>query len=310
MPHDLDWQRDGPGWPHADRSRFVQAGGLHWHVQVWPGEGHAEGCCLLLHGTGASTHSWRDLAPLLARHATVVAVDLPGHAFTGMPPGGAGSPQLGLHGMARALGALLQALDTPPPDLLVGHSAGAAVAVRMALDGHADPQRIVGLNAALLPLGGLAGQWFSPAAKLMAALPLVPRLFAWRAQSPAVLQRLLAGTGSTLDAEGQALYHRLVTDADHAAGALGMMANWDLQTFARDLHRLHTPLLLLAATHDRTVPPAQALEVLARLKPPAQARVIELPGLGHLAHEEQPALVASHILAAIGEPAPTPAACA
>jgi pimeloyl-ACP methyl ester carboxylesterase len=36
--------------------------------------------------------------------------------------------------------------------------------------------------------------------------------------------------------------------------------------------------------------------------------VIELPGLGHLAHEEQPALVASHILAAIGEPAP--AACA
>ena len=33
MPHDLDWQRDGPGWPHADRSRFVQAGGLRWHVQ-------------------------------------------------------------------------------------------------------------------------------------------------------------------------------------------------------------------------------------------------------------------------------------
>ena len=296
MPHDLDWQRDGPGWPHADRSRFVQAGGLRWHVQVWPGEGGTEGCCLLLHGTGASTHSWRDLAPLLARHATVVAVDLPGHAFTGMPPGGAGSPQLGLHGMARALGALLQALDTPPPDLLVGHSAGAAVAVRMALDGHADPQRIVGLNAALLPLGGLAGQWFSPAAKLMAALPLVPQLFAWRARDPTVLARLLEGTGSQLDATGQALYQRLVSSPAHARGALAMMANWDLPRLAADLPRLGVRLDLVVGERDHTVPPAHAPRILEALAPGARGRLALLPDLGHLAHEEDPVSVAALIL--------------
>ena len=40
---------------------------------------------LLIHGTGAATHSWRGLMPLLARHHHIVAIDLPGHAFTEMP---------------------------------------------------------------------------------------------------------------------------------------------------------------------------------------------------------------------------------
>lgn len=296
MGHDLDWQRDGPGWPHAERSRFVQAGGLHWHVQVWPAPAGVTASCLLLHGTGASTHSWRDLAPRLNRHATVVAVDLPGHAFTGMPPGGAGSPQLGLSGMARSLGALLQVLDTPMPDLLVGHSAGAAVAVRMALDGHARPERIVGLNAAVLPLGGLAGQWFSPAAKLMAAMPLVPQLFAWRARDPAVLERLLEGTGSRLDATGRALYQRLVSSPAHARGALAMMANWDLPRLAADLPRLAVRLDLVVGERDRTVPPAHAARVMQALPPGSRGRLTALPGLGHLAHEEDPQRVADLIL--------------
>lgn len=311
MPRRLDWRRDGPRWPHHEHSRFVQAGGLQWHTQWFDGPGTEAPCALLLHGTGASTHSWRALAPLLATRCRVLTLDLPGHAFTGRPPGGMGAPQLSLPGMARAVHGLLRTLDCQP-DLVIGHSAGAAIGIRMCLDALIAPRLVVGINAALLPLAGLAGPLFAPAAKLLAATPGVPRLFAWRAREPAVLQRLLQGTGSVLDAEATALYRALVGCPEHAAGALGMMANWDLQTFARDLPRLHTPLLLLAATHDRTVPPAQALEVLARLQPPAQARVIELPGLGHLAHEEQPALVASHILAAIGEPAstPAPAACA
>ena len=80
----LEWDHEGLGWPHRDASRFVRAGGLLWHVQVM-GEGPV---ILLLHGTGASTHSWRALMPLLARHFTVVAPDLPGHGFTGTPPSG------------------------------------------------------------------------------------------------------------------------------------------------------------------------------------------------------------------------------
>jgi magnesium chelatase accessory protein len=295
MPRRLDWQRDGPHWPHHERSQFVQAGGLPWHVQQFDGPRDDAPCAVLLHGTGASTHSWRGLAPLLAKHCNVLSMDLPGHAFTGLPPGGAGAPQLSLPGMARAVRDLLKTLRCSPA-LVVGHSAGAAVAIRMAIDGLIQPRLLVGLNAALLPLGGLAGQLFAPAAKVMASAPFVPRVFAWHARTPAALQRLLDSTGSTLDTEGTELYRRLVSSPAHAAGALGMMANWDLHGFARDLPRLAVPLLLMVGDKDRTVPPAQGAQVLQRLSPAAQGRCISLPGLGHLAHEEQPALVAGHIV--------------
>jgi magnesium chelatase accessory protein len=55
---------------------------------------------------------------------------------------------------------------------------------------------------------------------------------------------------------------------------------------------------LMVGAKDRTVPPVQGPQVLQRLSPAAQGRCISLPGLGHLAHEEQPELVAGHIVAA------------
>ena len=82
MPRRMDWARDGRDWPHHQHSRFVSSGGRRWHVQQWPAPSAHAPQLLLLHGTGASTHSWRDLVPLLARHAGVVALDLPGHGFT------------------------------------------------------------------------------------------------------------------------------------------------------------------------------------------------------------------------------------
>jgi magnesium chelatase accessory protein len=57
----LDWAKDGADWPNREASRFVDAAGMRWHVQVM-GQGPV---LLLLHGTGASTHSWRDVMPLL-----------------------------------------------------------------------------------------------------------------------------------------------------------------------------------------------------------------------------------------------------
>jgi magnesium chelatase accessory protein len=280
----LDWARDGADWPNREASRFIDAAGLRWHVQI-AGEGPV---LLLLHGTGSATHSWRDLFPLLARHARVIAPDLPGHGFTGSGP----LHRLSLPGMSQSLAGLLAALGERP-DLAVGHSAGAAVAIRMTLDRAIAPDTIAALNPALLPFGGLAGQLFSPLAKLLVFNPLVPRLFAWRAADRAVVDRLIRETGSTIDERGVTLYQRVVRDPDHAAGALGMMANWDLQSLATRLPELATPLVLLVGERDRTIPPAQAREVKRKL--PA-ARLITLPGLGHLAHEERPALVADLLL--------------
>lgn len=270
-------------WPNRDSSRFVRACGFSWHVQTM-GTGPV---LLLLHGTAASTHSFRDLAPLLARRFTVLAPDLPGHGMTETPA----AARLSLPGMAGAVRSLLQVLGQTPA-LVAGHSAGGAVALRMALDGAYAPRGIVGLNPALLPLSGVAGQLFSPLAKLLVGLPLLPGLFAWRARGAGVVEKLLADTGSRIDARGVELYARLIADRRHTGAALSMMAQWDLQPLMADLPRLAVPLLLLVGDGDRAVSPTQARAV-ARLVP--GARVEAMPGLGHLAHEEAPAATAAAI---------------
>jgi magnesium chelatase accessory protein len=287
MSTPLNWETDGRDWPHREASRFVSAGGLRWHVQVM-GRGPV---LLLVHGTGAASHSWRDLMPLLAPHFTVVAPDLPGHGFSAMPP----SRRMSLPGMADALHHLLAALALPP-EIAVGHSAGAAIAARLCLDGQMAPRALVSLNGALLPPSGLAGLVFMPSARLLALNPLVPRLVAWTASDRAAVQRLIDSTGSRLDARGAALYRQLVGNPAHVAGTLTMMARWDLAPLLRDLPRLKAQLTLVVGENDRTVSPREADQLRARVPALAGARVVRLPGLGHLAHEQAPDRVAAIVL--------------
>lgn len=280
----MDWKRDGRDWPNAAASRFVEAGGVRWHVQC-AGDARRP-TVLLLHGTGASTHSWRDLLPLLAVHLHVVAPDLPGHGFSGWPEDRA---SFTLPGMASGVGELMKALHAEPR-LIAGHSAGAAVAVQASLDRVLAPKVIVGLNAALVPLPGVAGAVFSPMARTLVLNPLVPRMFAWTAAWPGLLERLLDGTGSTLDPRGRELYGRLVRHPSHVAAALAMMAGWDLATLARRLPELKTALHLVVGDRDRTLPPDLAWQAAGKVR---GTRVTTLSGLGHLAHEEEPERVAA-----------------
>ena len=281
----LDWARDHAHWPHHRSSRFVAAGGLRWHVQVL-GEGDAPPLWLL-HGTGASGHSWRDLLPLLQQRHTLVVPDLPGHGFSGrLPPS-----QQSLPGMAAALGDLAQALALPPAALL-GHSAGAALAAQAVLDGRLPPALLIGVNAALLPFGGSASPLLGGLARFLSRRSLLPWLFAQRAHDPAAVRRMVAATGSQLDEHGLALYARLMRSPDHVAGALAMMGGWDLDALWPRLPRLPRPFTLLVGEADGTVPPAQARLVAAHCP---GTRVVSRAGLGHLAHEEAPAWVADQV---------------
>jgi magnesium chelatase accessory protein len=288
------WERDGRAWPNRDKSRFVDAGGLTWHVQI-AGQGPV---LLLIHGTAASSHSWGDLLPLLAERFTVVAPDLPGHGFTSAP-----APEaLSLPGMSAAVGALVQRLGLSP-EIAVGHSAGAAILARMSLDGLIVPRLLISLSGALLPLRGLAGKWFSPAAKLLARSSLAPRMVALRARRNLDgMQRLVDGTGSKLTPEGIALYRLLVSSPGHVAAALNMMANWELETLQRDLPRLVPELLLVGFSNDKTVPPEEAERAHALLP---RARLVVLGGYGHLAHEEDAARIAELIFDAVDGVPPT-----
>ena len=278
----LSLESDGRDWPHRDASRYIEAGGMRWHFQRM-GRGPT---LFLLHGAGAATHSWRDLAPLLARDFVVIALDLPGHGFT--DPMRMGRPSL--PGMARAIGVFLRALEVEP-QFVVGHSAGAAILARMALDRLIQPEALISLNGAFLPFEGLAGHLFPPMAKLLFLNPLAPRVFAWSADR-ATVGRLLRGTGSTIDARGVELYTRLFANAAHVEAVLAMMAHWNLDHLGRDIARLRTPVTLVAAAGDKAVPPTTSQAILPRLP---NATIERLRGVGHLAHEEQPALIANII---------------
>jgi magnesium chelatase accessory protein len=273
----VDAQND---WPNSDHSEFIQTQHIKWHVQRWGGSARKKTTILLLHGTGAATHSWRDVAPLLAKQHQVISVDLPGHAFTSRPS----RRWMTLEGMAASIAELLKACEVQP-DYIVGHSAGAAIAIKMALLNLSAPKKIFSFNGALLPMESLSGQLFSPIAKLLVLNPFVPRLFSWRANDPAMVTALLKGTGSDIDEKGNALYAKLIQNHQHAAGALAMMASWDLDSLKRDLPKLTTPLLLVVAENDKTILPSVAHRVKLLLP---QAQILTMKNLGHLAHEEDP----------------------
>lgn len=272
------WRPPG-GWPHADASWRVRVPPHDWHVQRLGEEGPL---LLLIHGSGGATHSWRGAMPLLARRHRVVAVDLPGQGFTR-----AGRPRFALDQMASDLWALLRAQGWAPW-AAVGHSAGAAVALRMSLDVPDPPARVVGINAALGAFEGPAGVIFPAAARALVANPLTGFAVS-RLASERLARRMLANMGSEIDAEGLRCYARLFGSAGHVQATLRMMASWDLAPLQRRLGEVAAPALLIVGEQDRAVPPSVS-EAAARRLP--RSRVARLPG-GHLVHEERPLAVAA-----------------
>jgi magnesium chelatase accessory protein len=278
-----DWEVEGRDWPNRAASRFVTVGDLRWHVQV-SGSGPA---ILLIHGAGAATHSWRGITPLLAERFTVVAPDLPGHGFTAMPP----EHGLSLPAMARRTAALIAALEVRPT-AVVGHSAGAAIALQMSLDGRFGEAPVVAINGALQPFAGAVAPLFQGLAMGLFVNPLAVRIFAGAARDRGRVARMIRGTGSEIDDAGIDLYAGLLRKPGHVAGTLGMMGSWDLRALRRALPQLNADLTLIVGDRDMAVPPSVAEDVRASLP---GAQIVTLPGLGHLAHEERPDLVASAI---------------
>ncbi|MDF1727751.1 MAG: alpha/beta fold hydrolase [Sulfitobacter sp.] len=282
MAERLDWTRHSATWPHAEHSRFIDGPRHRWHLQEM-GDGPL---LLLIHGAGGATQSWRHLMPLLAENYRIVAMDLPGQGFT--RPGA--QTRFGLEPMAQDIAALC-AQEGWVPDALIGHSAGAAIALQMTLaDGAARP--VIGLNAALGNFEGLAGLVFPVMAKALSMAPFVARLFTAQAANPQSVRRLIQGTGSKLSDEETRYYRALVGDAGHVDGTLSMMAQWDLNPLLRALPRHPSPTLLITGSADRSVPPATSARVAERMP---EARHLSLPGLGHLAHEEAADVVADPI---------------
>lgn len=271
-----------PDWPNRSAGRRLRAGAVDWWVIDTGGAGPV---ILLLHGLGASGHSFaRMIAGLVPRYRMIVP-DLPGHGCSRSMSSARSGPIT----MAEDLAKLCAALQVQP-HAIVGHSAGAVLALQLA---RGWPQaRVVGINAALGEFDGAAGVLFPVLAKGLAALPFAATGFARLWGRASTVDKLLDGTGSRVDAAGRAQYLRLVQDPAHVQGALAMMAQWDLRPVLAGLPTLPNPVLLIGASGDRAVPAALSRDWAGRMP---QARSLDLSG-GHLVHEETADGLASLII--------------
>lgn len=277
----MDWDRDLPAWPNAALSRRVAHRPHRWHVQE-AGRGPT---ALLIHGAGGATHSWRDVLPELARDLHVIALDLPGQGFTQL----GARQRCGLEHMTTDIAGLCAAQGWQP-DTIIGHSAGAAIALRLSeklASPRGQPPMVIGLNAALGHFKGVAGWLFPALAKMLALNPLTAGLFVRSVAAPGRIQSLIRSTGSDLDDRGMALYEQLIRDKGHVEATLLMMSQWKLDRLLADLPGISARTVLIAGANDKAVPPDTSKQAAERMP---NARYIELPGLGHLAHEEQPGM--------------------
>jgi magnesium chelatase accessory protein len=238
---------------------------------------------LLLHGAGGSTHSFRDLMPLLATGFRVVALDLPGQGFTQL----GARHRSGLEHTAEDI-ATLAAQEDWQPCAIIGHSAGGALALRLSqrlLSPRGQAPKVIGINPALDNFKGLAGVLFPALAKLLAAVPFTAQMVSASAANPDRIQSLISSTGSNISTYGQALYGQLISDRDHADATLTMMSQWSLDGLRADFPQMDAEALFIVGDKDKTVPPQVAVDA-ARQMP--NVRVEHMPEAGHLAHEEEP----------------------
>jgi pimeloyl-ACP methyl ester carboxylesterase len=219
---------------------------------------------LLLHGLGATAEVWDGLAELLP--GAWVAPDLPGHG---------GSPPLARYTFAAVADAVAELVD-PAGTVIVGHSFGGVVGLHLAA--RPGVRAVVGL--------GIKVAWTGE--ELARASALAARDPAWfDTRADAVARHLrLSGLDGLVPPDAPAA----------AAGVVGEDGRWrpalDPRAFgvgdpevAALLAAAPVPVLLARGEHDAMVGAAQ----LRTLAPDA----VDLPGLGHNAHVQDPAAVAA-----------------
>ena len=243
---------------------------------------------LLIHGTGASTHSWRLLIPQLREYFRVFAIDLPGHGFTKTKTHNRSS----LEKIAEDLKTLLGKEDINPK-LIIGHSAGAALAFRLALDLETNQASIISINGVLGNyFDGLSGFFYPIAAKALATNPFSAVVIAKINQLTNQTRKIRELTGSKIDEKSLDYYSRLFSNSDHLYGTLAMMSQWSLNRLTTELIDFNQATLFLIGGNDKMVEP-KALKKYTHLVKRSKIEVEE--HLGHLMHEESPDKICNYI---------------
>ena len=259
-------------------SEFTEVMGLRLHLRdSAPGDTSGRPVVLMLHGFGGSLHSFEPWAEGLAATHRVIRIDLPGAGLTGADPSGDYSDERGIE----LLAALLTQRGVARATVL-GHSMGGRLAWRFA---EAQPARVHKL--VLVAPDGFASPGFeygkAPDVGLLARAMTfaLPRAVLRMSLAPAYAQPEVVMTDALVQR-----YHDLMRAPGVRPAILARLAQLNLLPPEPLLRRIAAPTLLVWGDKDQMIPIANAQDYLKALP---NARLVVLPGVGHVPHEEAPA---------------------
>lgn len=250
---------------------FVQVAGLRLHVRDdGPKDAPA---VVMLHGFGASLHTWEDWAQALSVRHRVIRFDLPAAGLTGADPSGDYSDERSIQVVTELMDKLGVARAS-----VIGHSMGGRIAWRLAA---AQPQRVQRL--VLVAPDGFASPGFEYGkAPEVGALVELMRHVLPRAVVTMSLKPAYADPAQMTD-ERATRYHELLRAPGVRPGLIDRMRQLVLRDPVPMLQTIAAPTLLLWGEQDAMVPAANAQDYL-RVMP--RARLVLLPGVGHIPQEE------------------------
>ena len=269
---------------HPPRGSFVDIGGLRQHVVEIGANADAQKSAppiVLIHGAGCNLEDMRlALGQRLAARYRVILVDRSGLGW---------SARAGRHGSAPAaqaaiLRGMLDRLAVPRA-IVVGHSWGGALAAAFALD---HPERVAGVVLLAPPLyprlrgmTWLYALFATPLAGWLYAHTLALPLgapFIGMAMASAFLPQL--PPRGYLKRSGAWLLLRPATFLANASDIAGLNSN--LKAQATRYATIIAPTIIMTGDRDLIVPPEQHAIACAAAVP--NARLVVLPGIGHMLH--------------------------
>ncbi|MDI9609555.1 MAG: alpha/beta hydrolase [Candidatus Verstraetearchaeota archaeon] len=263
-------------------SRFVEVNGIKVHYKIY---GAGEPVFILMHGFGAYSFSFDPVIRQLSEYGTVIAFDRPAFGFTERPildTWGGPNPYTNEFAADLAVG-LMDELGVDKA-ILVGHSAGGAVAI---LTYYRHPERVSALVLEDAAVYGGGAPWYIG---LFLWLPQVQRL------GPLLVRGIAGDSGiSTI----YLAWHddsKITPDTIEGYRRPLMAEGWDYALWQftlasgrtdlkSNLSKISVPVLVMTGSEDKIVPPANAIQLSEDI--PGSTLVV-IPDCGHIPHEECP----------------------
>jgi pimeloyl-ACP methyl ester carboxylesterase len=253
---------------------YLEVAGLRLHLRdTGPRDAPA---VIMLHGFGASLHTWEPWAQALAGDHRVVRFDLPGSGLSGPDPGGDYSDARSVE----VLGALMDRLALPRASL-VGNSVGGKIAWNFAAR---HPERVDRL--VLVSPDGFASPGFEYGKQ--AEVPAMVKLMRYALPTFMVRQSLAPAYGdpAALSDARVTRYRDLMLAPGVREAMIARMEQVVLEEPGPLLRRITAPTLLIWGEKDAMIPVSNAADYLRDLP---DAKLVTFPRLGHVPQEEAPA---------------------